>query len=333
MYPLKQYVHQGASFGGAYFLGWRRLATLMLYVTNRCNSRCQTCYIWSQKPKYDLSPRVVEEVLRSKAITRATHIGIEGGEAILHPQVDKILEIVRGRNVTFFSSGIMPRRLERLVVTHGIRSVYLSLDGAPDTYSECRGVDGYHRVLEAIDRVRPHARVALQYTASRWNSQDDLEHVRQVCLEKGLDLKIGVYHQMPFFDSKESPLPLQYEVEPADFRPFSTPLPYLTHYNDWLTGKLVLPCLSIRHQAVVLPNGDVPLCQSKAVILGNVYEDSFDRIWNRRQTLELQRENRGCNGCWTAFHRIFDLTLVRGARRLLPDPAVRRLFGEFQLPE
>ena len=69
----------------------KKLAQLMIYTTNRCQSRCRHCSIW-QKPHDTLSKNEIVSLMSSNCISRHTTIGLEGGEFVLHPQAAEILE-------------------------------------------------------------------------------------------------------------------------------------------------------------------------------------------------------------------------------------------------
>lgn len=73
----------------------KRLGTLMIYSTTKCQSRCKHCSIW-QKPEEHLSLGKIREIMASRCVTRHTVVGLEGGEFLLHPEAQAIMELSTG---------------------------------------------------------------------------------------------------------------------------------------------------------------------------------------------------------------------------------------------
>lgn len=69
----------------------KRLSTLMIYSTTKCQSRCKHCSIW-QKPEEHLSLRMIKMIMASQCVTKNTVVGLEGGEFLLHPEANAIME-------------------------------------------------------------------------------------------------------------------------------------------------------------------------------------------------------------------------------------------------
>ena len=284
----------------------RQLTRIAVYATNRCNSRCRTCGQWRAEPKIDLPADVVLAVLRSPALSRFATMEIEGGEFLLHPEAERILEGLRGRRYTLVTNGLLSDELIAAVRAYRIPAVAVSLDGPPATYARVRGVDGYDPVVRTIEALRGLTDLSIIFTFSPWNGRADYEHVRDRCRAWGIPLGYNIYSDMAYFDTEVSPASISFETDSAG-RPVANP--YFASYNRWLAGELNLPCRSIRNRVVVYPDGRVPLCQQLDISLGNVLDRPLVAIWRDRRTVELQREHTGCNGCWVSYHRPFDLRL------------------------
>lgn len=63
----------------------------MIYSTPLCQSRCKHCSIWEKRPVEHLSLNDIIRIMSSKCVTKRTTIDLEGGEFILHPEADAIL--------------------------------------------------------------------------------------------------------------------------------------------------------------------------------------------------------------------------------------------------
>jgi MoaA/NifB/PqqE/SkfB family radical SAM enzyme len=188
------------------------------------------------------------------------------------------------------------------------------------------------KVIEALKAVVP---ISVMYCVSPWNSMDDLAHVADVCSHHGVDLRVGVYSDIKFFDTQDP----AYAAStlgpiPDNLKQFKENHDYLVLYDQWRSGKLVLPCKSIYDSVVILPNGDVPICMHLDHKLGNIHRQSLDEILTSDATLQTLKEHHdGCNGCWINFHRKYDLILYKNLERFFPKAAIRKMFGYYQWTE
>lgn len=338
MYNLKDYLLNGSLYlNNSLCPRHKKLAQLMIYATTACQSRCRHCSIW-RKPHEHLALEEIQRIVRSRCVTRQTTVGLEGGEFILHPQAEAILAWFRREhpNFTLLSNGLATERLVALVRRYPPRHLYLSLDGPRETYLRMRGVDGYDCVMRAVERLRGQVPLSLMFCLSPWNSFEDLRFVSEVARRLGVDLRVGIYGTMSFFDTTCGLLPAEGFASriPESICQTDQNYDYLALYESWRSGRLRLPCLSIRSQLVVHSNGDVPLCQNLDVTIGNVRERSLDAIFSSRQTVDMHRRyGSRCNGCWINFHRKYDIILLSNLERMVPRAILRRIYGDYRWTE
>ena len=97
----------------------KRLSTLMIYSTTKCQSRCKHCSIW-QKPEEHLSLLKIKEIMASKCVTRNTVVGLEGGEFLLHPEADAIMKWFKNNhpNYTLLSNWHQQKQIWRRLEQH-----------------------------------------------------------------------------------------------------------------------------------------------------------------------------------------------------------------------
>lgn len=105
---------------------------------------------------------------------------------------------------------------------------------------------------------------------------------------------------------------------------------FLVLYDEWRRRNLKLNCYSILDSLVVLPNGDVPICQNLDKMMGNVFNNSLDQIFNGSASIKLQKQySKNCNGCWINFHRKYDIILYRNFERFFGRYATTKLLGQY----
>lgn len=306
----------------------------MLYATTACQSRCKHCNIW-QKRREHLSLDDIKRVMQSRCVTHRTTVGLEGGEFILNPQADEILEWFQAHhpNYTLLTNGLAPRRVIDAVRQYHPRHLYVSLDGNRNTYKHMRGCDGYDRVFEVIETLKDEVELSLMFCLSPWNSFKDMGHVINVALHYGIDVRIGIYGTMAFFDTTSGLIEATDLVGsiPHNIHKTQENYDFVALYDQWRHGNLRLRCQSIMSSLVIHSNGDVPLCQNLDVRLGNIHQQSLDEIFNSSQACVTQcRYSKNCNDCWINFHRKYDIILLRNLERFLPKRLIEKIYGPYQ---
>lgn len=336
MYKAQDYLCSGLRFAGNLLRPRRkRLSSLMIYATTRCQSRCLHCAIW-KKPEAHLSLADIERIMQSRCVTPQTTVGLEGGEFVLHPQAEEILAWFAAHhpNYTLLSNCLAPEKVIRAVRRYRPHHLYVSLDGDRETYSRMRGRDGYDRVLRVVRACKAEVPVSLMFCLSPFNGFRDMEHVIRVAEAEGVDVRIGIYGNISFFDTEAAMLPAADDFLrsiPESIRRTQENFDFVALYDEWRKGRLRLRCHSILSELVVHSDGNVPLCQNLPVSLGNIHRQSLDDIFNSPRACALQsKHSRTCNACWINYHRKFDIILLRTLERLLPKPLIEKAYGPYQ---
>lgn len=338
MYKAKDYFRRGSTMVHNRLQPRKpRISTLMVYATDLCDSRCKHCLIWEKRPVKYLPMESILGLMENRCISKHTQVGLEGGEFLLHPEAKDIISWFHTNHPNFdlLSNCLKPEQLIEVVKKTPPARLFISLDGTAETYRHMRGKDGYDKVIKVLETLHKVLPISVMYCASPFNGMDDLQHVAEVCKRFEVDLRVGVYSNIEFFDTKEEAYQAdKMETPPAILKEFGENYEYLLLYDEWKAGNLILPCKSILDSVVVLPNGDVPICMNLDVNLGNIYQNTLDEILAQdavRKTLMDHHDN--CNGCWINFHRKYDIILYRNLERFFPKSAIRKMFGYYQWSE
>ena len=196
-----------------------------------------------------------------------------------------------------------------------------------------RGCNGYDRVIQVVETLKDEVPLSLMFCLSPWNSFDDMAYVIDVARHYGIDIRIGIYGTMAFFDTTSELLAASDFVKqiPKSIHDTQENFDFVALYDHWRNGNLRLRCQSIMSSLVIHSNGDVPLCQNLDVTLGNIHSQSLDEIFNSLQSRQTQcLYSRNCNGCWINFHRKYDIILLRNMERLLPKWLIEKFYGPYQ---
>jgi MoaA/NifB/PqqE/SkfB family radical SAM enzyme len=284
------------------------------------------------------------EVMQSRCVSKNTTVGLEGGEFLLHPEADEILAWFSQNHPKFelLSNCLQPQRVIEAVQKFPPKRLYLSLDGNRETYAYMRGSDGFDKVIQVVEACKDTVPISLMFTLSPYNSFDDLEFVVDLALKHNIDIRVGIYNNIAFFNTVDP----AHEPEtgegsifdfvkciPANVKETSENYDFLVLYNEWRTGRLKLNCYSIFDSLVIHPDGNIPVCQHLDVSLGNIYDKSLDDIYNgyrNKGDADPKYYARNCNGCWINFHRKYDIVLLRTLEKFLPKPFIQLFYGKYR---
>ena len=165
---------------------------LYIEVTNRCNSRCQTCVRTFQtlEPPRDLSlvefRNLVDQV---PGLQRAILHGV--GEPLLNPELPAMIAYLKARSnpphALFNSNAILlTPETQQALLAAGLDEYRVSTDAAHrELYTRIRGVDAFDRMVDNVaafnQRIRQNGhplKLSLWFTALHENLADLPELVR-----------------------------------------------------------------------------------------------------------------------------------------------------------
>lgn len=129
----------------------------VIYITEKCNSRCITCNAWKPKKEEQLSTDTWIDILSQIRAAGFSSVEFVGGEPLLRPDLPKLTAAAKQlgfATVMVSSNGFLidRKRLDNLI-EHGVNSFHISVDGMRETYQYIRGVDWFDKVVNAIDMI------------------------------------------------------------------------------------------------------------------------------------------------------------------------------------
>jgi len=143
----------------------KRLGTVILFVTSRCNSFCQTCFYHEELNRPgDMTFEQIEKV--SRTMPPITDLWLSGGEPTLRHDASEIIRLFVRRNgvrrLIIPTNGLVKSRVfdivDRALGDHHSLDLYLNiaLDGQGETHDRIRGVPGHwEKTLDCIDALYP----------------------------------------------------------------------------------------------------------------------------------------------------------------------------------
>ncbi|HYJ47340.1 MAG TPA: radical SAM protein, partial [Pyrinomonadaceae bacterium] len=143
----------------------KRLGTVILFVTSRCNAFCKTCFYHEELNRPgDMTFAQLEKV--SRTMPRITDLWLSGGEPMLRRDltqiIDTFIEHNGVRRVIIPTNGLVRARtlevVDHVLGLHPTLHLYLNiaLDGYGATHDEIRGVPGnWEKTLDCIRALYP----------------------------------------------------------------------------------------------------------------------------------------------------------------------------------
>src|SRR6266536_566615 len=143
----------------------KRLGTVILFVTSRCNAFCKTCFYHEElNQPGDMSFGQIEKV--SRTMPPITDLWLSGGEPTLRRDVPEVIDMFVANNrvelVIIPTNGLIKSRVFEIVdralgknpTLHLYRNVALEGDG--ETHDRIRGVPGnWQKALDCIESLYP----------------------------------------------------------------------------------------------------------------------------------------------------------------------------------
>ncbi|MDQ3754494.1 MAG: radical SAM protein [Acidobacteriota bacterium] len=143
----------------------KRLGTVILFVTSRCNAKCATCFYWDELNRPgDLTFAQLQKV--SQTMPPITDLWLSGGEPTLRRDLNDIIDtFVRNngvRRVIIPTNALIKSHVcetvDHALGNHSAIDLYLNvaLDGYGETHDRIRGVPGnWEKTLDCIRALYP----------------------------------------------------------------------------------------------------------------------------------------------------------------------------------
>jgi MoaA/NifB/PqqE/SkfB family radical SAM enzyme len=305
--PLKQGIKSALS--SLYFASGRAfpLRNITLEVTWDCNLSCFMCARHVFKlGRNNLSLEQFKYILGQ--FPRLKYINIVGlGETLMNPYFFEMLDIAQSRNikVDLTTNGTLLNENNISRLNSSVSNIYVSVDSpCPEKYEWIRKGAKFEKVVENLNRLKelkPGIRLCIQALIMKEN-EEDLPQLIDLAKSIKAD-KVSLIHMISWDEEyarrypdnpKNTQCYLQKTEELAQrqgiqltSRPTHPQLvactepwfgPYITINGD------IYPCSFIRRTPRPIPKEyylgvpiDVPVFQYK---MGNIFEGSFNKIWN-----------------------------------------------------
>jgi MoaA/NifB/PqqE/SkfB family radical SAM enzyme len=143
--------------------GKRKLESVFLFTTGKCNARCAMCFYANDMAmkEQDLSFDQIKKL--SESAPNFNRLWLSGGEPTLREDLPEIIEMFYKNNhirdINFPSNGMKPdtviswlKRIRQSCPDCNI-SISISFDGFGETHDKQRGVESFYKAAETIKKI------------------------------------------------------------------------------------------------------------------------------------------------------------------------------------
>lgn len=253
----------------------KKFKKIYIEITNICNLSCSFCSI-DKRVKETITLEKLENILiKINDYTDYVYLHVKG-EPLLHPELDKILELCQKYNkkVNITTNGTLLKEKEKILLHPTVRQINISL------HSENNKANYLEEIFETVDELKDKIIIFRFWTMD--NGEMDQKSTEIVN-------KINNYYKLSSEivekTNKEKHIKIRDNLYIDKANEFIWPSLDNDYYNDQGT------CYALKDQLAILVDGTVvPCClDSNGVInLGNIYKQNLEEIINSKRYQEMK---------------------------------------------
>jgi radical SAM protein with 4Fe4S-binding SPASM domain len=289
-------------------------------LTYRCQNRCSFCYA-SAPDRGPLVPEMSTEQVRHIIDiivddARVPTVSFTGGEPTLRTDLPDLVAYAKSRRLrtNLITNGIRcgERSYTQRLAEAGLDSAQVSLEAAdPVIHDRIVGRPGaWQRTVQGIHNLKAvDIHVHTNTTINRLNQEhllpliDYLAELGQPYLSMNMVIRTGDAvgsMEIGYHEIADLILPLKERANQHGMRfVWYSPVPFCL-FNPVAHGLGSQSCSAADGLLSIAPDGSVLPCSSFEQGVGNLLQEPFDRIWNRRAAKYWRRKEflpPGCRDC------------------------------------
>lgn len=306
----------------------RRPAFLMaeILLTYHCTQRCLQCNIPQRASAENIISLKNFSLILERLANYGTHgIVLSGGEPLLHPQIETLIEYTAEKGFLYrhilsnlYISDLKIKRLTPLLLNHKI-NLTCSFDGLDGIADVIRGskhtAETVMANMEYLDGQNKKMGRPIKTSANIVISALNLEQIPAMLdyLEQlGWMTNVDIYRNSSVNHNQVDAMVIennglfQKTIELVKASPVVVTPPWiLDGYRSFLQDDFAKNCPYLSSPALgskffVHPNGDVKVCIGEAA--GNLLEQTPEQIFSSETWQNKIKEFKNCRGCWNTCY-------------------------------
>jgi len=266
-----------------------------IVLTYQCNNNCEHCYVGRQKPFPEMEKEDWKKVIRRLWDIGIPHITFTGGEPTLRKDLPELVSYAEeiGLVTGAITNGrLLTQELISELVGAGLDHIQITIESyREETHNKMVKADGWKETLEGIkNSLDSPLYVLTNTTLTKDNCNEIEEHIaflKQIGIEKfaynsliysGNGCNVGTGIEEEVIGKYVRRIKENAEEHELDFI-WYTPTHYCV-FDPCVAGVGLKQCSAAKYNIAIEPNGDVIPCQSYFETMGNILNDSWEKIWN-----------------------------------------------------
>jgi len=298
---------------------------VMIAVTNKCNSRCGYCKIYTRKQR-ELTTAEIIELFNQLKKAGTQRIALWGGEPLVRDDIGELIDYTKNKCGFFISIDtngyLVPNKIESL---KKIDVLVISVDGPEQIHDKNRELGSFQKVIKALETAAPLMNVFTITVLTKENIKY-IDYILDLAKKIGFSTTFQLLHHSDELasDNEDNMMPIAQQYRDAikllinrkrEGYPIVSSVQYLEYilrWNDYkkttLNESVGLKCWAGKLYCNVDADGSVYPC---SVMIGCVkpknfldvgFQEAFDNIRN----IECQ----ACAAsCFTEYNFIHSLNL------------------------
>jgi len=300
------------------------IAILQFQYDYACNFHCRHCCITKLRGRNEgrsFTIKDIRELSRQADEMGLAHFVITGGEPLVFPDFDKVVEAVDPKKfyITSDTNGwFLDEKMAKHLKSIGVDKIQLSLDSlsAPD-HDDFRRKKGSHmRAVKAIDAsLKAGLNIILStvVTKQRIRSQEFVSFL-EFAKSKGVGVFVTYAKPVGEWEGKLDMLVSKEDM--SYMRELEKKYNVFTHLTP--SYGLNLGCIAVKRMVSITKYGDILPCPYIHVSLGNFFKEPLKKIIQRGLNI-------------SCFGRHVDTCLIAEDRKFIEEYEAKKIYGR-QLP-
>lgn len=297
---------------------------MIIYITDRCNARCEHCFFWRELNKNN-DPTLEEFEALIDTMPKMDTISITGGEPFLRKDIYDIIKIFskKAKKIAISTNGTFSEHIFNTVqkVLSNLDvylSIQVSIDGMRETHNKIRGVNIFDNVVETLKKLKTIDNDRFTFNILTVITNHNYKEIDKIVDYFYKKLKINVFFEFVRGAPKEKDvnLPPYKEIEKVVKKIQEV---YKTYKKDKMllyidlkmleaelfvhkNNKKIYNCFAGKGTGVIYSNGNLSVCELFPPFSNlKKYKWNFKKCWNSKEARKARKKVKGCfciHGCW-----------------------------------
>lgn len=283
----------------------------LIAITYRCNARCHMCNTWQfpSRPEEELMP---EDLL---SLPKVVFCNITGGEPFIREDIGEFVRVMRAKakRIVVSTNGYFTDRIVALAQKNRDIGIRVSIEGIGSVNDDLRGLkNGFERGLRTLlelDRLGLKD-IGFGITLSDRNIQDVMG-LYQLSKRLRFEFATACVHNGYYFHIDTNTVTRLDDFK-AELEKLINELLAGRKVKEWFRAyfnyglynyaagkKRLLPCNVGSDLFFIDPFGSIKPCNVMDESMGNLKQETFERIWNSSRAGQVRDAVKACGRqCW-----------------------------------